>query len=290
MTSILHLDPSSAPRNGSGQVMPYAVLTLLRAGTDEILEEYTADADGVFETIIPDFSTYTYRVQLRDQAGVLRYDVLEYKPAYANYVDACSQRLVSGEILSGMEFEFTASGNPVNIYADADLLASLPNPLKADASGLLPPIYKAPGAYTMEWDSGAVEFSGLAFPVVASLAAVAAPASAGVSGTGTSQTTDSITIIPSGGDSPYAYAWVWHTGGSGISITSASTQSTTFSSSGLSNPETRSGTVRCTVTDSVGATTYVDVAVVIAGNAEWRRNQSDHCSDKHLADIRIGSI
>ena len=263
MTAILHLDPASKPRNASGKAMPYATLTFLRSGTDEVLETYTADAAGDFGVIVPAFEVYTYRVQLRDRWGVLVYDVPEYKPAFANYVDAQSRRIVGGDIVPATEYEFTSGGNLVQLYGDAGLTKPLPNPLKADASGLLPPIYKATGAYTMEWDGGSVDFPGEAYPPEVALSGIASPLAAGVATTAASITTDSITIVPEGGTSPYAFAWAWHSGGTGISITSAATQSTTFSASGLALPETRTGTARCTITDHFGATATVDVAVTI---------------------------
>jgi hypothetical protein len=269
VAAILHLDPASRPRDLAGKAMPFASLTFLRSGTDQIIETHTADSAGEFSTIAPDFDAYTYRVQLRDQDGRLRYDVPAYKAAYPNYVDAQSQRIVTDEIVPGTEFAFraTAGGALVNLYADAELTAPLPNPLKTDASGLLPPIYKASGAYYMESGAVSVYFAGEAYPLEIALSGTASPAAATVSATTAAITTDSITVIPVGGEGPYLYSWVWQTGGASITITSASTASTTFSSSGLSLPQTRTGTARCTITDSAGATATVDVAVSITRTA-----------------------
>jgi len=143
MTTILHTDPDSTPRDGGGKVMPFAVLTFMRSGTVEVLETYTADEDGVFEEITPDFETYTYRVKLTDRWGVLRYDVDPYLPEAGQtiYYDARIQALDAGEIVPGAELTFETEGVKYDIFAASDLKHPLPNPVQADASGLFPAIY-----------------------------------------------------------------------------------------------------------------------------------------------------
>lgn len=83
------------------------------------------------------------------------------------------------------------------------------------------------------------------------------------SGTG-DKTTASVTVTPAGGTSPYSYAWTKVSGGA-ISADSASSDTTTFSATGITASEIRSAVFRCTVTDSAGspATTTVDVSVSI---------------------------
>jgi hypothetical protein len=64
-------------------------------------------------------------------------------------------------------------------------------------------------------------------------------------------TTGVTTVGVTGGVPAYTFAWVWQSGGTGITITSPSTASTAFS--GHINPgDMLTGTAQCTVTDSVG--------------------------------------
>lgn len=104
---------------------------------------------------------------------------------------------------------------------------------------------------------------GAALGITVTLSGSVSPGAASSSGTGASQTTGSVTVTPTGGSTPYTYAWTWASGGSGITITSAAAASTTFSATGLGDPETRTGTARCTITDNAAATKTLDVAVSI---------------------------
>ena len=52
-----------------------------------------------------------------------------------------------------------------------------------------------------------------------------------------------------GGEPSYSYAWDWQVGGGGLVINSPSSQTTTVTVTG--NSGSRSGTLRCTVTDQV---------------------------------------
>ena len=96
----------------------------------------------------------------------------------------------------------------------------------------------------------------------ASFSATVSPTAAGGSrATAGSVTTNTVTVTPSGGTSPYTYAWTWFSGGTGITITSPSAATTDFSGLVSSTTPIRSGTARCTVTDSASRTTTVDVPV-----------------------------
>lgn len=59
-------------------------------------------------------------------------------------------------------------------------------------------------------------------------------------------TTGSATGTASGGAGGYSYAWDWSAGGTGLTINSPSSQSTTVTQSGAGF---KTGTLRCTVTD-----------------------------------------
>jgi hypothetical protein len=104
---------------------------------------------------------------------------------------------------------------------------------------------------------------GKASSVSAALSATVAPGSASSSGGATSQTTNTVTVTPAGGTSPYTYAWTWASGGASITTDSSTAATTSFSATGLTSGETRSGQARCTVTDNVSATYTIDVDVTI---------------------------
>lgn len=85
------------------------------------------------------------------------------------------------------------------------------------------------------------------------LSASAAPTTLDTTGSGSSQTSGAATTTPAGGLAPFTYSWSVSTGGSGITIDSPSSASTTFSVTGLGIGATRSGNYLCHVTDALGA-------------------------------------
>jgi hypothetical protein len=78
----------------------------------------------------------------------------------------------------------------------------------------------------------------------------------------TKLTTSSVTATPSGGTSPYTYAWT-QLSGDAISCNSPSAATTTFVASALDVGEYRYATYRCTVTDATAATAAADLVVAI---------------------------
>lgn len=80
----------------------------------------------------------------------------------------------------------------------------------------------------------------------------------------TSATSGSVTVTATGGTGPYTYAWTHVSGDASVTVTSASAATTTFGVTGLSNQQSASAIKRCTVTDSLSATTTVDVSVTFA--------------------------
>jgi hypothetical protein len=91
----------------------------------------------------------------------------------------------------------------------------------------------------------------------------ASPSTEHASGFGpTTVTTGVTTVTATGGVPPYTFAWVWQSGGVGITITSPSTASTAFSAH-INPGDTLSGQAQCTVTDSVGHQGLAFCAVLI---------------------------
>jgi hypothetical protein len=126
--------------------------------------------------------------------------------------------------------------------------------LVLNRSGVLslpePPVVGLPGAATFASPALYV----LAFPVFLSKSAGVPPSSP------TTLTTAPTTATASGGTAPYTYAWTWINGGTGITIDSPTSASTTFSGTHVSDGTVLSGTALITVTDNVSDTaTYVVV-------------------------------
>jgi hypothetical protein len=100
------------------------------------------------------------------------------------------------------------------------------------------------------------------FTTASTLAASASPetVSGFTSGSGTC-TTNNVTVTPSGGVSPYTYAWAVVSHDSGVAPTAdaPSAATTAFSQTSIGANEYYSATFRCTVTDDLGDTTTVDV-------------------------------
>lgn len=79
----------------------------------------------------------------------------------------------------------------------------------------------------------------------------------------TTQTTGTSTVSVAGGVAPYAFSWVWSSGGTNIAINTPTISATSFTGSSLVNGNTYSGVAQCTVTDALGQVAQVTVSVSI---------------------------
>lgn len=98
---------------------------------------------------------------------------------------------------------------------------------------------------------------------VVALTAVAAPAARSAIGPTSTLVTPATTCTPSGGIPGYTYSWVL-TSGAGITATTPTTASTTFTATGMAVGEVRNATFVCNVTDStpqVAASNTVTVTI-----------------------------
>lgn len=168
-------------------------------------------------------------------------------------------------VFPGTTFELrmstvSAMTSPTTVYEGPDLQTLIPRTTTADA------FFQARSVRNGEESAWHPETNGVlgkASSVLAALSATVNPGSVSSSTGAANQTTASVTVTATGGTSPYTYAWTWFSGGSSITITSATSASTTFSTTGLAESATRSGVARCTVTDNVSATYTIDVDVQI---------------------------
>ena len=73
-------------------------------------------------------------------------------------------------------------------------------------------------------------------------------------------TTQTVTANGVGGSAPYTYSWT-KVSGLQINVLSAATAATTFNATTMISPSDRIAVYRCTVTDSLAATSYSDITV-----------------------------
>lgn len=76
-------------------------------------------------------------------------------------------------------------------------------------------------------------------------------------------TSNSVTITPSGGTGPYTYAWNYVSGSTSPAVSSSTAAVVTFSATLFRNTSA-SSVWRCTATDSLSATGFVDVNVFLS--------------------------
>jgi hypothetical protein len=82
------------------------------------------------------------------------------------------------------------------------------------------------------------------------------------SGTGTTVTTATVTVTPYGGTAPYGYSWS-KVSGDTMTLSAATSASTTFSGTSMAAGSTLTAVYRCEVQDNVAATTTVDISVTV---------------------------
>lgn len=75
-----------------------------------------------------------------------------------------------------------------------------------------------------------------------------------------SDTPTNVTVTPAGGTGPYTYSWSHVSGDSAVQVLSPSAATTAFVANCGKN-QTKAAVKRCTVTDSLSATAFVDVSV-----------------------------
>lgn len=88
---------------------------------------------------------------------------------------------------------------------------------------------------------------------------ISPPAQPAVLGVGSDSPT-TVTVTPAGGTGPYTYSWSHVSGDSAVQVLAPSAATTAFIAN-VGKNQTKAAVKRCTVTDSLLATTFVDVSV-----------------------------
>jgi len=112
-----------------------------------------------------------------------------------------------------------------------------------------------------------MQYTTLIVSIITNFVALARPNVETSSGPQLSQTTGTTAVTALGGTGIYTYAWTWQSGGSGITINTPSSPNTSFTASGMSWGQTRTGIALCTVTDTVSSLTALatcEVTIICA--------------------------
>lgn len=75
-----------------------------------------------------------------------------------------------------------------------------------------------------------------------------------------------VTVTPTGGTGPYTYLWTKVSGDSAVTVSNSTAASVTFSAT-VPRDQERNAVYRCTVTDSLAASAFVDVYVFLIHNS-----------------------
>ena len=109
-------------------------------------------------------------------------------------------------------------------------------------------------------------YSGAAWRTVATFADAlslsASPSTATRTGFNATVSAGPVIATPTGGASPFTYAWVKQSGGNITAASPASSQ-TVFRGTTMAIDETRAAVFRCTCTDAFGSTATADVSVTV---------------------------
>lgn len=94
------------------------------------------------------------------------------------------------------------------------------------------------------------------------------------SGPTSSQTTNTVTVTPSGGLAPYTYSWVFvsRDSNASYSLTNAASAFTAVSATGVPAGATGTASIQCTCTDSTGLTATSAVVVASITNTSGGTN------------------
>jgi len=150
------------------------------------------------------------------------------------------------------------------VVSDHTLTVTLDQALISAQTQLTPGILTF---FSLAFTSGVLDLPlqySYAVDIVTNLTASISPPTATVVGSASSLTTPPVTVSLSGGSGEYTFAWSFFSGGTGITIGSATAATTDFSGSGLAVGEGLSGIAQCVVTDTITsntATAYVNVVI-----------------------------
>jgi hypothetical protein len=161
---------------------------------------------------------------------------------------------VGAESTQAISVQFVGSTCVISInqLAASALTQLTPNILQIFAA-----LFLAPGVLDkpVEWN--------YSVNISTSLTVLVSPASINYLGATGTETSGSTTAVALGGSGLYTYAWSWQSGGSGITINSPTSATTTFTASGLASGGSDSGVAQIVVTDTSSHSTASNTVPVV---------------------------
>jgi hypothetical protein len=150
--------------------------------------------------------------------------------------------------------------SPTTVYSGADTQFTIN---KIVTTAYYYQVRSLRGGQPSAWVPSGNGVQGKVSSLALALSATISPGSASSSTGAASQTTNAVVGTPSGGTPAYSHAHAFVSGGTSITVDNPTAASCTFSATGLTSGETRSGTARYTVTDTIPNTYSLDYSVTI---------------------------
>jgi len=224
-----------------GPINTYAINTLAINGfTPSVQQFYTLTDDALKRILTWDFYKGDGKrfsvpwLKRRVMRFLIGYNGIDPQPTQPGFT-------VGAENTQAISVSFSGQTLTVTIYQT--LLSAI-----ANVSPNILSIFAA--AFTGGYLDLPVEFN-YAVNIVSPLVLSISPQAVSSSGTATTQNTPSTTVTPTGGSGLFTFAWVWASGGAGITINDPNSATSNFTATGMTQGDTYSGLAQCTVTDTV---------------------------------------
>ncbi len=238
------------------------VFTVGKPGATSVVSNTTVAADPNLQIALPVVSVYSVEGWINDAGGTSSGGL---KGCLAYSGSGTGYWAENGTGSSVNNIGLTAFGTPASFQSAQTGQGSMSiyGTLSATTTGTLSFQWAQQGSDSTASLVGAGSWL-RATRLLVSLSAICTPPAISSIGTGTSQTTASVTVTPIGGTGTYSsYTWSRLSGDASITATSPSAATTTFSRSGMSSGNTYTTIFQCVVVDSGGHTTTTTCTVTI---------------------------